>query len=251
MGQVDLGFGLSKSSDTFHGGYGSFYLEIVHYKNNILYLELLLDFSSQNQFFIKVKIIDNIHFPIECADDYSLIFKKSFVKNITDFQIESSFTLSLIENVTKNHTPNEIEMFEQLTNPTKWYLYDCGNSLCGCGGGASYMDRGRIAIDSLFKMKSYDLIEMAVFSANPVGRIYAMEKLEELERNQKIAIADSTKLIIDSIKHLDVKIDLCNWCPFESYLGQFSYKEVKLKLDSINKLREAGLLPPLKTDEDE
>ena len=237
MGQIDLGFGLTKSSDVFYGGYGSFYLEIVHYKNNILYLELLMSFTSQNQLFIKENIINKIDFPIMCYDDNSIIYKKSFEENISNFKI------LINEDLSKDYSEKEIEMYKQLTNPTKWHFYDCGNRGCGCGGGEPYTDKGRIAVDSLSKMKSYDLIEKAVYCPNPVGRIYALEKLEKLERNQKIEIEDSTKLIIDSIKNLDIKIDLCNWCPIESYLGQFSYKEVKLKLDSVNCIFRSKLTP--------
>lgn len=232
----DIGFGLTKSSCQFGGGYGTFFFEIVYYKNDILYFELLIAFISKNQIFIKENIIDHIYFPITCYDDNSIMYKKSFNRNILNFQNQSKFIISINENISEKYTADEIEMYEQLTNLSIMLFYDCGKRNCGQNRGRPFLGRGRIAIDSLSKMQSYELIEKAIYSLNPIGRIYALEELEKLDKENKLEIADSTKTMIDLIKSLDTRIDLCDWCMIENYTGNFTYSDIRMKLDSINDL---------------
>ncbi len=237
MGQINLGFDLKKSNDAFYGGYGSFYVNIIHFKDDIISVDITLSFSSQNQTFIKENIIENITFPVTPYENGKLEFTKFFEKNLRKYQNETGYPITIWNEDSDDISSNENVMFNHLTNPNNWHSYDCNNYSCGCAGGVAARDDGRMSVDGLSKMKSYNLIEKAVFSANPVGRIYALEKLEGLEKVGKIVISDSTKQFIEKIKESEVPIDVCNYCPIRSYLGEYSYKDVKQKLDSLKKLR--------------
>jgi len=237
MGQINLGFDLKKSSDAFYGGYGSFYVDIIHFNDDIISVNITLSFSSQNQKFIKENIIKNITFPVKPYENGKLRFTKFYDKNLRKYQNETGYPVTIRNETSDDISSDENIMFNNLTNPNKWHSYDCNNYSCGCAGGVAARDDGRMSVDGLSKMKSYNLIEKAVFSANPVGRIYALEKLEGLEKVGKIVISDSTKQFIEKIKESDVPIDVCNYCPIRSYSGEYSYKNVKQKLDSLKKLR--------------
>lgn len=231
QGQIELGFGLKKSSDVFYGGYGSYYIDILHDETDVLFLDILLSYSQQDQLFIKTYVLDKLNFKISVPDETSLRYQKKYSENIKNFQRQSPLRIDFDSISFVQYSTNEQEMYKLLSNPLSLFSYDCRNLWCGEYMAKPFESSGRVASDSLAQMKSYELLEKSLFSSNPVGRIYALEKLQNLIEADIVEVADSIATFMDTISNLNLTIGLCEWCPIKRGSGPLTYKELISRLD--------------------
>jgi len=145
-GGVDLGFDLTVSSDIYYGGYGHFYISILHYKQDILLVNISMRFTSKGHEFIRDEIVDHIDFPIQCSS-YGVHYTRTFDQNIKKHQDQNVFPLRL-KPTSDNYSDKELANYEILSNPTHFLHW---GRVCGYGGQPTI---GKTTIDSLIKMEN-------------------------------------------------------------------------------------------------
>lgn len=73
---------------------------------------------------------------------------------------------------------------------------------------------GRAAVEALVKAKAARLLRALLRSANPEGRLYAIEGLERLAKGGEV-LTDADRAAIDAVKASPVKIHACYGCIVE------------------------------------
>ncbi|NLR95094.1 hypothetical protein [Flammeovirga agarivorans] len=205
---IEVGFDLTVTGDIYYGGYGNFVISILHYKQDILLVNINMYFTGQGHEFIRDVIIDHINFPIKCSS-YGVYYTQTFDKNIKKYQALNIFPLRLTP-TSDDYLETELAYYETMSNPTHFLKW--GRS-CGDGGGPTI---GKTTIDSLTKSDNYKLVEDILYSPSVVGRIYAMQALERWDWNGEHSLTEKTKETIQKIKNLDVPFSVCDGCFVET-----------------------------------
>jgi hypothetical protein len=214
-GDVDVGFDLTVSSDIFYGGYGVFEISILHYKLDILLVNINMYFTSQGHEFIRDEIVDHIDFPIKCSSS-GVYYTQTFDVNIKKYQAQNIFPIRL-KPTSADYSEKELAYYETLSNPTKFLQW---GSVCGYAGRPTL---GKTIIDSLTKSDNYKLVEDILYSPSVVGRIYALQALESWDWKGEYRLTEQTKKTIQKIKELEIPFSVCDGgCIMES----MTYKQL-------------------------
>lgn len=220
----DVGFNLKIANTVLYGGYGNFYISILHYKSDVLYMKIDISFTSQDHEFIKEYIIKHISFPIICTEN-GISYLKMFQENYKKYREEKSFPLYLTNDVSNIPAAYQ-ENYQLLVDPSNLLSW---GSYCGDGPGKTL---AKIAIDHLTDNKQFKLVENILYSSNVVGRVYALQALEKWNANGEYILTENAKSTIKEIKALDIKFYVCD---FGCVVQEMNFRELsKIRRVDIN-----------------
>lgn len=223
-GGEDVGFNLSLIRTVYYGGYGNFRINILHFKDRILCVNIDMQFTGRSLEFIRDEIIQHINFPITCSE-YGISNSRTFEKEIEKYRDETGYPLRF-QPENDNYSKKDIEDYNILTSPTSPLMW---GRKCGY---ANRPPLGRKEMDNLVNSKKYKLVEEILYSSNVVGRIYALQALEEWDSKGEYQLTQKAKNFIQKVKDLDVKFEVCDsGC---SIVFQ-SYKELISNRSTVNK----------------
>lgn len=201
-GSTNTGFELQVSNDIYYGGAGNFLISILHHNNEVLFVNINMYFGYHLHDYIRDKMVEYIGFPIKCHS-YGVYYSRIFQENVDKYNSKNIFPLRL-KPTSEKYSSEDLAYYETLSNPANSLSW--GYS-CGVSGGPT---KGAIAIDSLVQAGHYELIEDILYSANIVGRVYAMQALSRANKDGLWSLSEQTKQVLSQVRELNVPYRICD-----------------------------------------
>jgi hypothetical protein len=177
----DLGYDLKYIMHKMYGGYGTYQVEVVCFKDQVMKLHLSM---SNYQEIIHDHLLEIIEVPFDCKDG-ELIYEKTFSNNIESYAaINGNLYLDLNDtNVRRMQAINYFTdaMSNGIFTEPFYTIYWSGSDI------ASHLNY-------LIDNKDYEGLKAILFSANPTGRLFAAQALVYME--DKFSYVPDEKVVV-------------------------------------------------------
>lgn len=202
-----LGFGANRVRFSKGYGYSSVYIDVLTFKNQVVYYEIGVTGSFSKWTEYRDQIINawkQNGGPEFTEKGYELTYQRKYESVFDSYYRAVSDELGEIKPV---NVPADLkDAYEYLTSPlNNSYV---GEGICGLGGPVL---EGKTSIDELINANRIDLIENVLRGYNPGGRIFAAIALLRMKRKGLKLDSDVTTTL-NKVVNLDVPAATCAGC---------------------------------------